>query len=409
MGRSMPAAGQPVSGDASEGKPVRAGPQPYVSCMGEPGYLLRREYPICRRGRGCGCALRSATRSSGQRPSSCEEHDHAPHRRHLRLDPVIRRLLPAVVVIAGGIAMPMATSSARAADSYEGPCVDNVGVTVVVDFQELGGGVNVRCAPGPVTSGLDALDKAGILWEGRASSPGSCAGSPGYRGPTVRRAGDTTGYCLLDVLGGAAAATGATAALVRPAQAAAGFDRGWSFALDKVAVDVPPPRFTPPAPIPGQPPNPIKGSDCGGAARLADNHHHRSSAPNTPPQRPPRPRWPRGTPQDAPQPATATTAGAARARQRPPLPRALRRVMPRRPVQHRRAPPRSPQPTARRRRRHCRAIRQRLTPPYHSARSISATISAAAAGSAATVGGLGIAAGLAGAGAWVARRRRGMP
>jgi hypothetical protein len=44
----------------------------------------------------------------------------------------------------------------------ESACDDATGVTVVVDFADLGGGVEVRCAGWPVASGLDALDKAGF-------------------------------------------------------------------------------------------------------------------------------------------------------------------------------------------------------------------------------------------------------
>ncbi|MDX6309040.1 MAG: hypothetical protein QOI06_2086 [Nocardioidaceae bacterium] len=46
-----------------------------------------------------------------------------------------------------------------------GYCPTQTGVTVVVDFNELGGGIVVRCAPGPVGSGftgLDALTGAGF-------------------------------------------------------------------------------------------------------------------------------------------------------------------------------------------------------------------------------------------------------
>lgn len=47
-----------------------------------------------------------------------------------------------------------------------GYCPDTTGVTVVVDFHELGGGVVVRCAPGEQTSGLTALQNAGFTVAG---------------------------------------------------------------------------------------------------------------------------------------------------------------------------------------------------------------------------------------------------
>jgi hypothetical protein len=57
--------------------------------------------------------------------------------------------------------MPGALPIASAA-STEAACDDPAGVTVVVDFGDLGGGVQMRCAGWPVTSGLDALDRAGF-------------------------------------------------------------------------------------------------------------------------------------------------------------------------------------------------------------------------------------------------------
>ncbi len=85
---------------------------------------------------------------------------------------MIRRLIGALTLVATGIPMPVAAAPAQPVSWYDGPCLDNVGITVVIDFQELPGGVNVRCAPRPVTSGLDALDKAGISWEGTRRFPG---------------------------------------------------------------------------------------------------------------------------------------------------------------------------------------------------------------------------------------------
>ena len=95
---------------------------------------------------------------------------------------MIRRVIGALTLVAIGIPVPTAVASAQPATWYDGPCADNVGITVVIDFQELTGGVNVRCVPGPVTSGLDALDKAGVSWEGTRRFPGlvcRIAGKPG--------------------------------------------------------------------------------------------------------------------------------------------------------------------------------------------------------------------------------------
>ncbi|NHW87681.1 hypothetical protein HA066_25035, partial [Escherichia coli] len=49
-----------------------------------------------------------------------------------------------------------------AATGNAGYCPDAGGVTVVVDFKELGGGTVVRCAPGDQATGLAALKNAGF-------------------------------------------------------------------------------------------------------------------------------------------------------------------------------------------------------------------------------------------------------
>lgn len=53
-----------------------------------------------------------------------------------------------------------------------GPCPDHRGVTVVVDFRSLGGGVQVRCAPGQPSSGFDALGRAGFSHRSTLRFPG---------------------------------------------------------------------------------------------------------------------------------------------------------------------------------------------------------------------------------------------
>lgn len=102
--------------------------------------------------------------------------------RHLRTQAVCR-VLAVLALIAAGLWSPsLATASTTAPDlgavqglhhpaapapqSYAGPCTDDLGVTVVVDFQQLGGSTVVRCAPGnggPFQgTGLDAFQAAGL-------------------------------------------------------------------------------------------------------------------------------------------------------------------------------------------------------------------------------------------------------
>lgn len=52
------------------------------------------------------------------------------------------------------------------------PCPDVNGVTVVVDFGALGGGVQVACAPGDPNSGFAALKGAGFSVDGASQAPG---------------------------------------------------------------------------------------------------------------------------------------------------------------------------------------------------------------------------------------------
>lgn len=177
------------------------------------------------------------------------------------------RPLVAVAVVAASSSL-LFGAPASADEWYDGPCTDNVGVTVVIDFQELGGGVNVRCAPGPVTSGLDALVRAGIAWEPPLREPGFVCRIAGQPGPDREACGVTPpptaywGYWIAP-RGGAwcYSNTGAGNRVPPP-----GSVEGWSFALDKSSSQLPPPGFAPPAAIPGTTPNPLSPADCSTAA-----------------------------------------------------------------------------------------------------------------------------------------------
>lgn len=87
-----------------------------------------------------------------------------------------RRLLVGVVLAAAALA----ATGAAAATATPGPvvapgagaCTDPKGVTVVVDFGALGGGVHVRCAGWPVRDGYEALRKAGFTVTDTARFPG---------------------------------------------------------------------------------------------------------------------------------------------------------------------------------------------------------------------------------------------
>jgi hypothetical protein len=78
------------------------------------------------------------------------------------------RRLAAVAVLAAGLSAAAPASPAAAAAC---PAA-STGVTVVVDFTGLGGGVAVRCAPGDPASGLAALQATGFAVTNVAVQPG---------------------------------------------------------------------------------------------------------------------------------------------------------------------------------------------------------------------------------------------
>jgi hypothetical protein len=178
---------------------------------------------------------------------------------------MMKRVSAAFAVVALGISVP--GTRAHAETGAAGPCADNVGVTVVIDFQDLGGGVNVRCAPGSVTSGLDALAKAGVTWEPTRRSPGFVCRIAGKPGPAAEPCGNTppaTAYWSYWI-----APRGGTwcYSTVGPGsrQPPAGSIEGWSFSLNKAGSATPPPGFEPPPPTDGQVPQALRAGDCGDA------------------------------------------------------------------------------------------------------------------------------------------------
>ncbi|WP_345025857.1 hypothetical protein, partial [Streptomyces sedi] len=79
--------------------------------------------------------------------------------------------LGALLALLAALLAPLSPASAapglaRPAAGSAGFCPDASGVTVVVDFRELGGGRVVRCAHGPQADGLAALRNAGFTVAG---------------------------------------------------------------------------------------------------------------------------------------------------------------------------------------------------------------------------------------------------
>ena len=74
-----------------------------------------------------------------------------------------RPLLAALVAVVVSLFGPT-TAAAPAPVAPGAACSGTSGVTVVVDFAALGGGTQVRCAPGDPGSGLEALSSAGFAY-----------------------------------------------------------------------------------------------------------------------------------------------------------------------------------------------------------------------------------------------------
>ena len=83
-------------------------------------------------------------------------------------------LLALVLGLAGACAsVAGATAAASAPVAPTAACAaGSDGVTVVVDFGNLPGGVQIRCVTEPVSSGFDALVKAGFTYSGAQRFPG---------------------------------------------------------------------------------------------------------------------------------------------------------------------------------------------------------------------------------------------
>ena len=96
---------------------------------------------------------------------------------------IVRRrrslLLVAAVLAVGSLLAPGHAPSTAGSD---GACPGTTGVTVVVDYQALGGGIVVRCAGGSPSTGFAALKKAGFAVEEVSGMPGFLCRIDGHPG-----------------------------------------------------------------------------------------------------------------------------------------------------------------------------------------------------------------------------------
>ncbi|WP_020664007.1 hypothetical protein [Amycolatopsis benzoatilytica] len=153
----------------------------------------------------------------------------------------------------GGVSSASATVSGKGTPGY---CQDDNGVTVIVDFQGLGGETLIRCAPGKQENGVTALQNAGLELTGAGKyglavlckiegkpADQACTGMPPESASWSFWTGEHGKW--------ASAQVGA-----QSWKPPAGAFEGWSFAMGKSYAEYPPPRVEPvrkanaPAPAP---------------------------------------------------------------------------------------------------------------------------------------------------------------
>ncbi|NLU79260.1 hypothetical protein HCA58_12900 [Micromonospora sp. HNM0581] len=175
-----------------------------------------------------------------------------------------------------------------AATGNAGYCPDAGGVTVVVDFKELGGGTVVRCAPGDQATGLAALKNAGFQIAGTLRwGEGFICRIEGKPSASAERCIDTppaSAYWSYWHAPNGGSWTYSDKGVLNRRPPPGSFE-GWSFSVNRNADDAPrpgaaparpapPPRTTPAAPPRTAPPAP---------PRTTAPAPRPSSPPTTPP------------------------------------------------------------------------------------------------------------------------------
>jgi hypothetical protein len=165
------------------------------------------------------------------------------------------------LLAAAAAVAPVGPGTARAGAWAEGPCPTADGVTVVIDFQDLGGGIWVRCAPGPSNTGFEALQRAGVPFTTTVRFPGFLCRIDGRPASdpcqTTSPASAYWSYWMAP-RGGAWCYSSLGAANRNPPE---GTVEGWSFSLGRGTGAIPPPRLAPPASVAGAPGS-LPGGEC---------------------------------------------------------------------------------------------------------------------------------------------------
>ncbi|GAA4539038.1 hypothetical protein [Amycolatopsis samaneae] len=160
---------------------------------------------------------------------------------------VLARLLAVVALVLLGGAGASTPATAEQGKGVPGYCQDGAGVTVIVDFGDLGGDPVVRCAPGEQATGMTALQNAGFAVTGsqRYGLAVACRidGKPGPDAEScaaMPSATDFWGYW--NGANGAWVSSQEGATTHKPAPG--GFE-GWAFSHGKSFGANPPPRVAP--------------------------------------------------------------------------------------------------------------------------------------------------------------------
>ncbi|MEV0944078.1 hypothetical protein AB0I90_27385 [Micromonospora wenchangensis] len=163
----------------------------------------------------------------------------------------------ATVVVLTAVSSVSWPGSPAAAAGSAGYCPDASGVTVVVDFNELGGGTVVRCASGTQATGLAALKNAGFEITGTLRwGEGFICRIDGKPSAASEKCVDTPPasayWSYWHAANGGGWAYSDKGVLNR--KPPAGSFEGWSFSLNRNASDAPRPKVTPKRPAPAPPP-----------------------------------------------------------------------------------------------------------------------------------------------------------
>ncbi|GAA1960032.1 hypothetical protein [Amycolatopsis minnesotensis] len=217
------------------------------------------------------------------------------------------RLLAAAVLL---VSFVVTGTPASAVDQHRGTpgyCQDGNGITVVIDFQDLGGPVVIRCAPGGQESGLTAVQNAGIEVTGvqRWGLAFLCRieGKPGADTEACIDTPPPNAYWSYWHAPNGGSWTHSEYGLTNRKPPVGTFE-GWSFSKGRAAGTTPPPRIAPLRPDqPVEAPPPDQGGAIPG--REGVPQAPKGAAPGSTRAAPPSPPSPAGSPAPPPPGSTA--------------------------------------------------------------------------------------------------------